>query len=649
VRGNDGVSTYPSTVVSGSPVQDSGGTSYTFTPGHYQFPRLAPGTYRIDVEPPQGYRFPSAAVDTGLKGLPGGPYATGTGSHGEPFKLVQGPALELDIPVDPGPLGELNILKAAGKATVGVGDFVPYTLQIGNRGALALPNVVIADRVPVGFRYHKGSARLGNAALADPQVSADGRSLQFALGALAGDASVVLRYVLQVAAGAQPGRGEHGAGHGRIASNVAKAYVQVRDDLNASRAIPWGRVTRGRVLRRRRARARRRCRAWRTCACCCKTAPSIAHRRGRQLARGQHPPRHPRRAGRHHHAAQGLELKNCDPPAAPAAASSRSSSTSAPAPCGAPTSGWCARPAACASQVQRQASARRPAAVRAGREPSRVRHRHAAGRRAGDAGSVQLDGQPLARRRSRTTACCRAPAGPARPLADHVFAFETDGAADAELKAWCACSRWASRRVAAAAGAAGARGRGRHSARRCRWARLSRGSASHGEARRAGRDAHAAARSCPTTTSGWPPRARQRVAAPAGGFSPALPVIKVAVKHAKGSHARTEGERQPGRSRCATRAPSCSPTGEWALSQLARGRPARRRQPDRADVRDAEGAVLLQESRVIHYSTRRSRVDARPRSVRAWWPTAARSRWSPCACSIAKASRRGAASPASSS
>jgi len=243
VRGNDGVSTFPSTVVTGSTVSDSGGTAYAFAPGRYQFPRLAPGSYRFQVELPVGYTFPSKAEDARIAALPNGPFVLVVGSRGETFTLVPGPALEMDIPVDPGAIGELNITKTAGKATAGIGDFVPYALAVTSRNSYVLNDVTIGDRLPVGFRYRAGSARLDGKVLADPQVGADGRSLQFAVGSLAANATVTLRYAVQVTAGARLGDAENTAqATGRISSNVAKAVVSVRDDLNRTRAILMGRV-----------------------------------------------------------------------------------------------------------------------------------------------------------------------------------------------------------------------------------------------------------------------------------------------------------------------------------------------------------------------------------------------------------------------
>jgi hypothetical protein len=59
VYGNDGTSTYPSSVSSGQPVSDSGGANYAFGPGQYRFPVVAEGDYRMIITPPTGYFAPS--------------------------------------------------------------------------------------------------------------------------------------------------------------------------------------------------------------------------------------------------------------------------------------------------------------------------------------------------------------------------------------------------------------------------------------------------------------------------------------------------------------------------------------------------------------------------------------------------------------
>ena len=49
VVGDDGVSSYPSEMLTGSPVTDGGGTVYTLPAGVFRFPLVAPGSYRLEV------------------------------------------------------------------------------------------------------------------------------------------------------------------------------------------------------------------------------------------------------------------------------------------------------------------------------------------------------------------------------------------------------------------------------------------------------------------------------------------------------------------------------------------------------------------------------------------------------------------------
>jgi uncharacterized repeat protein (TIGR01451 family) len=239
---DDGVTAHPSSVISGAPLAACGAT-ITLPPGGYRFPLAAPGTYRLQIAPPDGYGYPSTVGTPALQALPTAPFAIVAGSRGEPFMLNPGPAVQIDVPLDPAS-GSLQILKTSLKSVVGVGEFVPYTLAIRNASALApVRDARIVDRLPAGFRYQRGSARLSGAPLTDPAVSADGRTLTFALGTVAAGATVTLRYVAEVSAGTRPGPAENRAQAAPpIASNVARVAVLVREDLTRSRAILAGRV-----------------------------------------------------------------------------------------------------------------------------------------------------------------------------------------------------------------------------------------------------------------------------------------------------------------------------------------------------------------------------------------------------------------------
>ncbi|MBK0391631.1 DUF11 domain-containing protein [Ramlibacter algicola] len=245
VRGDDGVSIFPSTVVTGSTVTDSGGTVYVLGPGRYQFPRVsAPGTYRLEIQPTLGYRFPSQVADAALQQLPNAPYQLSGISRGGQFMVLPGPPVEADVPLDPGPLGTIDLTKTVGKAVASLGDFVPYSVALSTSSDQPLPGVQLQDRLPPGFRYMPGSARLNDKPLADPVVAGDGRTLLFSLGTLQAKGAATLRYVAAIGPSAKVGPAQNIAQIvGRISSNTSSATVTVQDDLNRSRAILAGQVT----------------------------------------------------------------------------------------------------------------------------------------------------------------------------------------------------------------------------------------------------------------------------------------------------------------------------------------------------------------------------------------------------------------------
>lgn len=249
VLGDDGVHTYPATVTSGGTATDSGGKVYDFPPGGYRFPFIRPGNYRLTVIPPAGYAAPSTVPTDTLQKLPGGPFAIVTpGSRGEPFYLNPGPALRIDIPLDP-VATSLWVQKSASQTTAAPGDFVQYRVTVQNTsdGGTA-PGVIVTDRLPIGFRYRQGSTRIDGQQAPDPTQSNDGRTLTFPVGDIAAKTTREIRYVLEVAAGAHPGPAVNLAQAGLPGggmSNLASATVTIRDDFLRSRTILMGRVIGG--------------------------------------------------------------------------------------------------------------------------------------------------------------------------------------------------------------------------------------------------------------------------------------------------------------------------------------------------------------------------------------------------------------------
>lgn len=246
---NDAVTVLPQPVISGQPtICDA-----TMAAGGYHFPLVHVGNYRLVVTPPPGHSFPSSVLAANLPATIGAPPVASAilgnpglnpgGSYGGVFS-VWGTSLRIDIPVDADSTS-LTIQKAAGKAVVGIGEFIPYTLTLSNSGNMPVTGALIADHPPPGFRYQKGSLRLNGAVMPDPLTALDARTLTFTLN-IAAASSATLRYVLEVTPGARTGMAENtAAATGGFSSNTAHASVLVREDLFRNKTILIGRVIDG--------------------------------------------------------------------------------------------------------------------------------------------------------------------------------------------------------------------------------------------------------------------------------------------------------------------------------------------------------------------------------------------------------------------
>ena len=249
VFGDDGVSAYPNVLTTGGTATDASGTLYSFPTGGYRFPLLAPGNYRLEVTPPLNYQAPSSVAEPALQALPGAPYAINVdASYGAVFNLPAGPALRVDIPVDP--LNTFLVLtKDASTTQAAVGDFVQYRLNLENRDTTATAaSPVITDVLPLGFRYQAGSVRLGGVydATVEPVISNDARTLSFTLPNVGPSSSAPeLTYVTEITTGTRPGRAVNTATASDSSanpSNVATAAITISEDLFSSTGWILGRV-----------------------------------------------------------------------------------------------------------------------------------------------------------------------------------------------------------------------------------------------------------------------------------------------------------------------------------------------------------------------------------------------------------------------
>ena len=254
--------------------------------GYYQFlfgpSAPASCTFGLTVTPPAGYSFQSTAIPptTGPLVPAGGagavytvqPQATppvaavGTGTRYF-LTLSSGSGganiIHNHIPLDPALPSTIALSKTGDKAVAEVGDTVRYTITV-NVTAGALPRqTTVVDRLPAGFTYIKGTAMVGNTAIADPSSTSPGGvgpTLAFNLGAMPASKQLVLRYRVRVNVGAMQGDGINRARGqacgvpagcvdaafnplgGAVATNEAAYRVKVSGGVFATEACVVGKI-----------------------------------------------------------------------------------------------------------------------------------------------------------------------------------------------------------------------------------------------------------------------------------------------------------------------------------------------------------------------------------------------------------------------
>ncbi|MBL0916255.1 MAG: hypothetical protein IBJ13_12325, partial [Sphingopyxis sp.] len=251
VFGDDGVSAYPSTVITGQNVTDASGRVYTFPPGDYRFPFVAPGSYRLVVEPPAPYTAPSASSAADLAGLrrpdDGLPFTITDASYSRPFTLDSPAPVRVDIPVDKPGL-PLTLRKTTSTAIGVPGDVVQYRIEVANRDARRTTGAVtVSDTLPVGMRLRADTVR-ANGTRIDAVVNPNGRDFTVTLPSIAPSGTVLLTYLAEVVVSAQPGSALNrasAADNRGSQSNIAEATISIKRDQLGDRMTIIGRITDG--------------------------------------------------------------------------------------------------------------------------------------------------------------------------------------------------------------------------------------------------------------------------------------------------------------------------------------------------------------------------------------------------------------------
>jgi uncharacterized repeat protein (TIGR01451 family)/fimbrial isopeptide formation D2 family protein len=136
------------------------------------------------------------------------------------------------IPIDPILNGAVSITKTSSVINVSRGDLVPYTITATNDYGAPLFNLGIVDRLPAGFKYKAGSARLDGTPV-EPQINGrelvwDGLNFQF-------DQKYTIQFLLVVGSGVTEGKYVNRAqvintAAGTAVSEEATATVRVVPD-----------------------------------------------------------------------------------------------------------------------------------------------------------------------------------------------------------------------------------------------------------------------------------------------------------------------------------------------------------------------------------------------------------------------------------
>ena len=239
-QGNGGHAGQPATVLAPDGVTVASSTITTSTDGRFTFPLIAPSTYKLVVNPPVGFTFPSVLPTSQL---PVGHNIDPSGSYDGNFNISGTSSIQIDVPVDRSAIGTMMVEKTASKTVAEIGDFVDYTVTLKNVSSVGVGKSVLTDRLPQGFSYQPGSARVNGDKVQDPQ-GGRGPVLQFAIDPIAANASVTVTYRVHIGQNARIGKNANSASatDGITKSNVASAIVEVQGGAFRQEGFIFGKV-----------------------------------------------------------------------------------------------------------------------------------------------------------------------------------------------------------------------------------------------------------------------------------------------------------------------------------------------------------------------------------------------------------------------
>lgn len=252
VFGDDGITPWPSTIVTGSQITDGAGTVWQMPPGEYRFPLAALGTYRLEVDPPEPYKAPSALTPKDFANLTrpdGGELVILPASYGGPVALTSPAPVRVDIPVDRPPVA-VTLGKIASRQVAQPGDAVFYSIIVTNSDpGRSKRGVVLTDKPSASLRLRAGTIRLdgAKAPAGTVTIAPDGRTLTIAIGTIAPGATRTVTYAMTVRSEAAAGQAVNrvDAIDARGLTSTANAAVRIERDNLASTMNLIGRISLG--------------------------------------------------------------------------------------------------------------------------------------------------------------------------------------------------------------------------------------------------------------------------------------------------------------------------------------------------------------------------------------------------------------------
>lgn len=215
--------------------------------------------FRLEVAPPSGYQSPSTRIGpaptlqtpVGVGSIyyvqPQPTAPTTTQSTTYHFLLFTGSQhfeiFNNHIPLDPNASPTISIAKTGDRQVGEIGDVVLYTIDVAQWSGPAMAAVEVTDRLPPGFRYIRGTFRIGNTLQPDP-AGGEGPILTFKLPDLSAGSNVQFSYRARIGVGAMEGDGINRAQarSGTAISNTAQYRVQVRGGPFSKDACVVGKI-----------------------------------------------------------------------------------------------------------------------------------------------------------------------------------------------------------------------------------------------------------------------------------------------------------------------------------------------------------------------------------------------------------------------